>query len=235
MGLWWVWGVRHTDLLLQSFTGIPSIFALMTLLLFLMAERTASRRNPGHLSSFRISLHTQKLRSISSRKLKWMELLRTTQHGKGWPLIVAELLLHQEQVGLQLVPLKDDVPHLLLSETWLVRILPLFCWLTQGNRCCQMRTRLMGQRGSARFTFWNMIFGGLKLNSEAWVQGLWCWFYPVAWSGAQSLWFSPSGRPPCQPSSPRSSSAGPEEHSACGAALCSFSWNAPTAPEATDR
>lgn len=54
-----------------------------------------------------------------------MELLRTTQCGKGGPLIVAELLLHQEQVGLQLVPLKDDVAHLLLSKTWLVRILPL--------------------------------------------------------------------------------------------------------------
>lgn len=51
--------VCDTHLLLQSFTGIPSIFDLMTLLLFLIAERTASRRNPGHLSSFRISLHTK--------------------------------------------------------------------------------------------------------------------------------------------------------------------------------
>lgn len=44
------------DLLLHSFTGIPSIFALMSFLFFLMAERTASKRKPGHLSSFRISL-----------------------------------------------------------------------------------------------------------------------------------------------------------------------------------
>lgn len=162
MALWWVWGVRHTDLLLQSFTGIPSIFALITLLLFLIAERTTSRRNPGHLSSFRISLHTKKLRSFSSPKLKWMELLRTTQRGNGWPLIVAELLLHQEQVGLQLVPLKDDVAHLLLSETWLVRILPLFCWLIQGHRCCQMRTRL--NRGKVP-----------GLHFETWYLGVWNW------------------------------------------------------------
>lgn len=46
------------DLLLHSFTGMPSILALMSFLLLLMAERTASRRNPGHLSSFRISLQT---------------------------------------------------------------------------------------------------------------------------------------------------------------------------------
>ena len=45
--------------LLQSFTGIPSIFALMSVLRFLMAERTASKRKPGHLSSLRISLQRQ--------------------------------------------------------------------------------------------------------------------------------------------------------------------------------
>lgn len=47
------------DLLLNSLTGIPSIFAFMSFLLLLMAERTASRRKPGHLSSLRISLHKQ--------------------------------------------------------------------------------------------------------------------------------------------------------------------------------
>lgn len=45
--------------LLQSFIGIPSIFALMSFLFFLMAEPTASNRKPGHLSSFRISLQKQ--------------------------------------------------------------------------------------------------------------------------------------------------------------------------------
>lgn len=53
--IWWMC-VSKTDLLLHSFTGIPSIFALMSFLLLLMAERTASNRKPGHLSSFRISL-----------------------------------------------------------------------------------------------------------------------------------------------------------------------------------
>lgn len=47
------------DLLLHWLTGIPSIFAFMSFLLLLMAERTASRRKPGHLSSLRISLHKQ--------------------------------------------------------------------------------------------------------------------------------------------------------------------------------
>lgn len=39
------------------------------------------------------------------------------------PLIIVELLLHQKQVGLELVPLKDDVAHLLLGEARLVGIL----------------------------------------------------------------------------------------------------------------
>lgn len=58
----WLFGctrlLSEEDLLLHSLTGIPSILALMSFLLLLMAERTASRRNPGHLSSFRISLQT---------------------------------------------------------------------------------------------------------------------------------------------------------------------------------
>lgn len=41
---------------LHSLTGMPSIFDFMTVLCFFMAERTASSKNPGHLSSFRISL-----------------------------------------------------------------------------------------------------------------------------------------------------------------------------------
>lgn len=87
-----------------------------------------------------------------------MELLRTT----GPPLVVAELLLDQEQVGLQLVPLKDDVTHLLLGETRLVGILPLFRCLIQGHRCCGMRTGLMGQKrgGAPGLHFETVKFGG---------------------------------------------------------------------------
>lgn len=48
--------VCKTDLLPHSFTEVPSILALMSFLFFLMAERTASKRKPGHRSSFRISL-----------------------------------------------------------------------------------------------------------------------------------------------------------------------------------
>lgn len=39
------------------------------------------------------------------------------------PLIVVELLLHQEQVGFELVPLENDVSHLLLGEARLIGIL----------------------------------------------------------------------------------------------------------------
>lgn len=87
---------------------------------------------------------------ILEGQMHLMELLRTT----GPPLVVAELLLDQEQVGLQLVPLKDDVTHLLLGETRLVRILPLFRCLIQGYRCCATMTGLMGQkRGGTGVTF----------------------------------------------------------------------------------
>ena len=43
------------------------------------------------------------------------------------PLVVLELLLDEEQVGLQLVPLKQNVPHLLLREARLV--CPKRLWL----------------------------------------------------------------------------------------------------------
>lgn len=39
------------------------------------------------------------------------------------PLVIVEFLLHQEQVGLELVPLEDDVTHLLLGEARQVGIL----------------------------------------------------------------------------------------------------------------
>lgn len=152
--------VWHTDLLLQSLTGLPNIFALMTLLFFLIAERTASNRNPGHLSSFSISLHTHKPLIIVNS-----EHSETNRcDSKRSPLIVAELLLHQEQVGLQLVSLKDDVADLLLGETRLVRILSLFRWLIQGRWCCRMRTGLMGQK-------WDHQVSILKL----WYLGVWKW------------------------------------------------------------
>lgn len=62
--------VTHLLLLLHSWTGIPNILALMSFLLLLMAERTASRRNPGHLSSFRISLQTRVAWSVSAKQLR---------------------------------------------------------------------------------------------------------------------------------------------------------------------
>lgn len=149
------------------------------------------------------------------------------------PLVVAELLLHQEQVGLQLVPLKDDVSHLLLGETRPVRILLLLHWLIQGRRCRRKRTGLMGQKWGLQVSVPKLedLWEALKLS--ACLQAL-CRFCPAVWTGIQSLWFSPSGRPPCRPSSPPSSSAGPAERSACAAAPCSFSWNVPIAPEATN-
>lgn len=57
-------------LLLHSLLGIPSILALMSFLFFLMAERTASKRKPGHLSSFSISLQTHTVLS-ACRQLHW--------------------------------------------------------------------------------------------------------------------------------------------------------------------
>ncbi len=62
--------VYKRDLLLHSFTGIPSIFALMSFLFFLMAERTASSRKPGHLSSFMISLQKHTITLISNQFFK---------------------------------------------------------------------------------------------------------------------------------------------------------------------
>lgn len=45
------------------------------------------------------------------------------------PLVIVELLLHEEQVGFELVPLEDDVAHLLLGEARLVGILVVAGWL----------------------------------------------------------------------------------------------------------
>lgn len=103
-----------------------------------MAERTASRRNPGHLSSFRISLQTcwfsiigkQLLTTIEvfywekmKKRRKKSEHCPQNAHRRHPPLVIVELLLHQEQVGFELVPLEDDVTHLLLGEARLVGVL----------------------------------------------------------------------------------------------------------------
>lgn len=45
------------------------------------------------------------------------------------PLVIVEFFLHQEQVGLELIPLEDDVTHLLLGEARQVGILVVARWL----------------------------------------------------------------------------------------------------------
>lgn len=62
------------------------------------------------------------------------------------PLIVAELLLHQEEVGFELVPLENDVPHLLLGEARLIRVLLVNCPLFLGLTSCLTWTELMGDQ-----------------------------------------------------------------------------------------
>lgn len=47
------------------------------------------------------------------------------------PLVIVELLLHQEQVGFELIPLENDVTHLLLGEARLVGILVVTCQLVR--------------------------------------------------------------------------------------------------------
>lgn len=122
---------RSTDLLLHSFTEIPSILALMSVLLFLMAERTASKRKPGQRSSFRISLWADVCACVCYISKRKKSSKRQKPGAK--PLVVVELLLHQEQVGFELVPLEDDVTHLLLGEAWLIWIVLLAAWGSGGT------------------------------------------------------------------------------------------------------
>lgn len=160
------WRLRvDKDLLLHSFTGIPSIFAFMSFLLLLMAERTASRRKPGHLSSLRISLHKHihEKPSVNRSKSRCMYInaspdffqdetrdinthADTSTHTPAHPpLVIVELLLHQEQVGFELVPLENDVTHLLLGEARLVGILVVVRQLVRRLASFLMRTRLRGE------------------------------------------------------------------------------------------
>lgn len=50
------------------------------------------------------------------------------------PLVIVELLLHEEQVGFELVPLEYDVSHLLLGEARRVGILVVAGWLGRRLR-----------------------------------------------------------------------------------------------------
>ncbi len=148
--------VRKRDLLLHSFTGIPSIFALMSLLLFLMAERTASNRNPGHRSSFRISLqethnHFTKMcnfrdKTFFSEGQQNRTCPHTHTHTGNPPLVVVELLLHQEEVGFELVPLENDVTHLLLGEARQIGILLVSRRLLLRLASCLTWAGLMGEQ-----------------------------------------------------------------------------------------
>lgn len=61
------------------------------------------------------------------------------------PLVIVELLLHEEQVGFELVPLEDDVAHLLLGEARLVGILVVAGWLGRRLGSFTMLAGLMGR------------------------------------------------------------------------------------------
>lgn len=61
------------------------------------------------------------------------------------PLVIVELLLHQEQVGFELVPLENDVTHLLLGEARLVGILLVIRQLVRRLASFLMRPRLRGE------------------------------------------------------------------------------------------
>lgn len=61
------------------------------------------------------------------------------------PLVIVELLLHEEQVGFELVPLEDDVAHLLLGEARLVGILVVAGWLGRRLGGFAMLAGLMGR------------------------------------------------------------------------------------------
>lgn len=227
MGHWCAYGVWHTDLL-QSFTGNPSIFALMTLLLFLIAERTASSRKPGHLSSFTISLHAHRpVIILKSNTQTQTDVKRTFTFGSSWAppapgtgwssarssqrwCLAPPSWWNTACPDPSAPPLTDSGTLVLSEEDW-----------TDGTEV---------RPSGVRSEIWNS-WEALKLG--ACLQAL-CRFCPAVWTGIQSLWFSPSGRPPCRPSSPPSSSAGPAERSACAAAPYSFSWNVPIAPEATN-
>ena len=103
------------------------------------------------------------------------------------PLEVLELLLDQEQVGLQLVPLKQNVPHLLLGEAGLV--CPQRLWLPHrhlpgarlmdGGRTTAVRSPCWGRRTVTRIQCPATVYQtrvrhtGMALTVLCWSIGDW--------------------------------------------------------------
>lgn len=238
------------DLLLMSLTGIPSIFALMSFLLFLMAERTASNRNPGHLSSLRISLHKHIhldfFTTVHQHTYTNFKCSQPTSDsswappapGTGWSWArFSRKWCHAPPSWWSMAD-QDPSGHLLtFSLTCEVSDLD---WTDGGTTSCQLQTRKT-QIVAYRVRIFESncsgtwIKGSIYMMNPVWaacIQGCCCWFCPVVLADFLFLCVSPSGQPPCRPSSPQCSLAGPAEHSACVAAPHSSSWSAPTVPGA---
>jgi len=156
----------RTHLLADS-SVVPSILALIFFLCLLIVDFIASRKKLGTLSSFSSSLAKssrvvnrepgKEIRPNCARSsLCWATggcrdgrdpARYPTPPRQDSPLVIGQLLLHQEQVGLQLVPLLQDLLQLFLGEAAVSRaparvlVLRLLC----GQRC----SFLQGQRASA--------------------------------------------------------------------------------------
>lgn len=102
-------------------------------------------------------------------------------HTADSPLIVVELLLHQEEVGFELVPLKNDFTHLLLGEARPVGILRIDCRLFLRLASCFAQTGLMGEQRDIRsYRLQKMTSNYSQQQSLELVAGgktCWYWFW----------------------------------------------------------